>query len=96
MAHDREVHHRSSARLKTFDYTSNATYFVTVCANVRTNVFGEIVDAAMQLNDAGKMILEEWNRARGHPDLAYFSGLLFLFLIRCDSATAPLLGVAHE
>ena len=62
MAYDSEAHHRSSARLKTFDYTSNATYFITVCANVRTNVFGEIVDGKMRLNDAGKMILEEWNQ----------------------------------
>ena len=62
MAYDTDKHHRSSARLKTFDYTSNAVYFVTVCANVRTNVFGEIVDGAMRLNDAGKMILEEWNQ----------------------------------
>jgi putative transposase len=62
MAYDAEAHHRSSARLKTFDYTSNAAYFITVCANVRVNIFGEIVDGEMRLNDAGKMILEEWNQ----------------------------------
>jgi putative transposase len=62
MAYDTEAHHRSSARLKTFDYASNAAYFVTVCANVRANIFGEIVAGEMRLNDAGKMILEEWNQ----------------------------------
>jgi putative transposase len=62
MAFDSEVHHRSSARLKTFDYASNAAYFVTVCANVRANIFGEIVAGEMRLNGAGKMILEEWNQ----------------------------------
>jgi putative transposase len=62
MAYDADKHHRSSARLKTFDYTSNAAYFITVCANVRTNTFGEIVNGEMRLNDAGKMILEEWNQ----------------------------------
>ena len=62
MAFDSETHHRSSARLKTFDYTSNAAYFITVCANVRTNMFGEIVNGEMRLNDAGKMIFEEWNQ----------------------------------
>jgi putative transposase len=62
MAYDADKHHRSSARLKTFDYTSNAAYFVTICANVRASIFGEIVDGEMRLNDAGKMILEEWNQ----------------------------------
>jgi putative transposase len=62
MAYDADKHQRSSARLKTFDYTSNAAYFITVCANVRTNMFGEIVDGTMRLNNAGKMILEEWNQ----------------------------------
>lgn len=62
MAFNSETHHRSSARLKTFDYTSNAAYFVTVCANVRANIFGEIVNGEMRLNEAGKMILEEWNQ----------------------------------
>jgi putative transposase len=62
MAYDTEAHHRSSARLKTFDYASNAAYFVTVCANVRANIFGEIVAGEMRLNDSGKMILEEWNQ----------------------------------
>jgi putative transposase len=62
MAYDAEAHHRSSARLRTFDYASNAAYFITVCANVRANIFGEIVDGEIRLNDAGKMILEEWNQ----------------------------------
>jgi hypothetical protein len=62
MAYDADTHHRSSARLKTFDYTSNAAYFITVCTNVRTNIFGEIVTGEMRLNDAGNMILEEWNQ----------------------------------
>jgi putative transposase len=60
MAYDADKHHRSSARLKTFDYASNAAYFITVCTNVRTNVFGEIVDGEMRLNDAGKMIQQKW------------------------------------
>jgi putative transposase len=62
MAYDEDKHHRSSARLKTFDYAANAAYFITVCANVRDNIFGEIVAGEMRLNEAGKMILEEWNQ----------------------------------
>jgi putative transposase len=66
MAYDAEAHHRSSARLKTFDYTSNAAYFITVCANVRANIFGEIVDGEMQLNDSGRIVWECWNAISEH------------------------------
>jgi putative transposase len=62
MAYDADKHHRSSARMKTFDYSIQGAYFVTVCANVRASIFGEIVDGEMRLNSAGKMILEEWNQ----------------------------------
>jgi putative transposase len=60
MTYDSEAHHRSSARLRTFDYASNAAYFITVCANVRASIFGEIVAGEMRLNDAGKMIQQKW------------------------------------
>jgi putative transposase len=60
MAYDSETHHRSSARLKTFDYSSQGAYFVTVCANVRANVFGEIEAGEMRLNEAGRVVAECW------------------------------------
>jgi putative transposase len=60
MAHDADKHHRSSSRLKSFDYSSQSAYFITVCANIRTNVFGEIVTGEMHLNDAGEMIQRKW------------------------------------
>jgi putative transposase len=62
MAYDADKHHRSSARLETFDYASNATYFITVCTFSREHLFGEIVDGKMQLNDSGQIVLEEWER----------------------------------
>jgi putative transposase len=61
MAFDADKHQRSSARLKTFDYTSNAAYFVTVCTFSREHLFGQIVDAEMQLNDVGRIVWECWN-----------------------------------
>jgi putative transposase len=62
MAYDTDKHHRPSARLKTFDYASNAAYFITVCTFSRDHLFGEIVDSEMQLNDVGRIVLEEWER----------------------------------
>ncbi len=38
-------YHRKSIRLNDYDYSSNGYYFVTVCANWKGNVFGEIVGA---------------------------------------------------
>jgi putative transposase len=66
MAYDSDKHHRSSARLKTFDYTSNAAYFITVCTFSRDHLFGEIVDGEMQLNDAGRIVWECWNAIPEH------------------------------
>ncbi len=66
IAYDSEAHHRASARLKTFDYTSNAAYFITVCTFSRDHLFGQIVDGEMQLNAAGRIIAECWDLIPEH------------------------------
>jgi putative transposase len=53
------VHHRKSIRLKGYDYSRPGLYFITICVQNRDCLFGEIVDAKMNLNDAGKMV-EKW------------------------------------
>ncbi len=58
-------------RLRDCDYTRGA-YFVTICAHRRGNIFGRIngtgADAAMELNDAGAIVLDRWNAIpRHHP-----------------------------
>ncbi len=52
--------HRSSMRLRDFDYASSGAYFVTICTAQRAHLFGEIADAQMVLNDVGQIALEEW------------------------------------
>ena len=47
---------RRSLRRKNFDYTRDADYFVTICVQKRLQLFGQIEDGKMILNDAGKMI----------------------------------------
>jgi putative transposase len=54
---------RHSIRLRNYDYTSNGAYFITICAEARENFFGAMLEDQMQLNDFGKVVLEEWERS---------------------------------
>lgn len=49
-----------SARLKNWDYGSNAMYFVTICTQNRECFFGDVVDGKMELSEIGKMVETEW------------------------------------
>jgi len=56
-----EHDHRRSIRLKGYDYRQAGAYFVTVCTQDRSFLFGEMVHGEMRLNDAGKMVYDVWN-----------------------------------
>jgi len=60
MKYDPEKHHRRSVRLNGYDYGQSGAYFVTVCAQDRQCLFGEVVDGEIRLNDAGRMIERWW------------------------------------
>jgi REP element-mobilizing transposase RayT len=60
MRYDPNRHHRRSIRLKQYDYSSAGAYFITSVAQDRLCLFGEIVNAQMILNDAGHMVVSEW------------------------------------
>ena len=55
-----EIHHRKSIRLRNWDYSSSALYFVTICVKSRENLFGKIIDSQMIKNDAGQMVEDLW------------------------------------
>jgi len=55
-----KIHHRKSIRLNDYDYSQVGFYFVTICCQHRACLFGGIVDDEMILNDAGKMVANEW------------------------------------
>jgi putative transposase len=61
MKHDPDKHHRRSIRLKGYDYSEAGAYFVTICAQGRECLFGDVVDGEMRLDDAGKMVQDVWN-----------------------------------
>ncbi len=63
------IHHRRSIRLKGYDYSQAGLYFITICVKNRACLFGHIECKGapcgypkMILNDAGKMIYDEWNK----------------------------------
>ena len=51
---------RRSIRLKNYDYAQAGAYFVTICAQGRECLMGEVQDGEMLLNDAGRMVAEWW------------------------------------
>ena len=57
-----EIHHRRSIRLKSYDYSLEGAYFVTMVCQNRENLFGDIKNGKMFLNDAGKMIETWWQK----------------------------------
>jgi putative transposase len=64
-----DIHHRRSIRLKGYDYSRCGAYFITLCLQNRKDVlFGEIIDAVMNLNDAGKLVDFTWNDLINHND----------------------------
>ena len=54
------IHHRRSIRLKGYDYSQAGLYFITICIKNRACLIGNIENGEMILNDAGKMIENEW------------------------------------
>ena len=54
--------HRRSIRLPEYDYSSEGLYFITICVHERRSLFGTIVDGVMHLNDAGRMVEDEYHR----------------------------------
>ena len=49
-----------SYRLRHWDYSSNAPYFITICTQNRKHFFGEISEGKMHLSDIGKIVENEW------------------------------------
>ncbi len=49
-----------SARWSGWDYSSDGTYFITICTKPRVNVFGQIVNKKMVLSNQGIVVEECW------------------------------------
>lgn len=60
MIYNPQKHHRRSIRLKGYDYSQLGFYFITICVQNREHLFGHIENGKMVLNDAGRMVENEW------------------------------------
>lgn len=55
-----------SARLKNWDYSSNAAYFITICTKDRMPYFGEVVNGEMHLSEIGQLAHRFWAEIPQH------------------------------
>ena len=53
-------------RLAEFDYSQAGAYFVTIVAQDRKPLFGQIADGEMVLNEVGRMVEEVWDELPEH------------------------------
>lgn len=93
MIHDPDKYHRRSIRLPSYDYASPGGYFITICTHNRQNLFGEIVDGEMVLNEYGEIVRDEWAKTsiiRSEIELDQFiimpnhiHGIVFIFNENC-------------
>lgn len=60
MTYHLSLNNRRSIRLKGYDYSQEGLYFITLCIENKTHLFGEIEDKVLQLNIFGKIAVEEW------------------------------------
>ena len=63
---DPQKHHRRSVRLKRCDYSSEGAYYVTIVAQGRECLFGEIVDGEMHLSKYGEIVQKWWDEIPVH------------------------------
>jgi putative transposase len=66
MTYNPEIHHRRSIRLKGYDYSQAAAYFVTICAWNKECIFGHIKNHVIELNEFGEMVTKCWDAIPGH------------------------------
>ena len=53
---------RRLIRLRGYDYSRAAAYFITVVTQDRLCLFGDVADGKTRLNEAGKMIKRVWEK----------------------------------
>ena len=60
MKYNSEVHHRSSIRLKGYDYSRIGGYFVTICTLQKEHLFGKIINGQMICSTIGEIPKKYW------------------------------------
>ena len=66
MKYNPAIHHRSSIRLKNYDYSQSGMYFVTICVQNGQCLFGQITNGKIILNEYGQTVQMVWNELPQH------------------------------
>lgn len=53
----------SSHRLRSWDYSQNGIYFITIAIQNRERILGQIENFQMVLSDFGKIVHDEWYKS---------------------------------
>jgi REP element-mobilizing transposase RayT len=54
-----------STRLQSWDYSSEGSYFITICTKNSQHFFGKVKDGKMILSEIGRVVEEEWIKSIG-------------------------------
>ncbi len=57
---DPKIHHRHSIRLPGYDYSQAGAYYVTIVAQRRECLFGEVLNGEMKLSRYGQIVQAAW------------------------------------
>ena len=60
-----------SARLSTWDYGANGSYFITICTAHREHFFGEVIESQMHLSKIGDRASKCWREVPDHFPFFY-------------------------
>lgn len=55
-----------SARLQTWDYTWQGSYFITICTKNRSHYFGKVINNKMKLTNVGVLADVFWHEIKNH------------------------------
>lgn len=96
---------RRSIRLQHHDYSQSGAYYVTLCAEDRTCLFGEVAGGEVRLGPAGRIVAETWQWLGSHyPGVDvdawivmpnHLHGILWIDAGRRDSQGAPSKGLGQ-
>ena len=71
MPENRGLPHRKLLRMKGYDYSTAAHFFITIVLQNRENLLGKVFDGQMTLNAAGEMVEKELLQLPNkHPECA--------------------------
>ena len=51
-----DIHHRTTIRIKDYDYSKEGHYYITICIRNRENILGTIENNKMVLNEFGVIV----------------------------------------